>query len=231
MTPELLARVGLAVIAGAVIGVERQIRDHPAGVRTHALVAGGSAIFALTGTLDWGTAVVDPTRIAAQVVSGIGFIGAGAILRDGFGVRGLTTASTIWASGAMGLAAAVADLSFVAGSLGIIMVVLIVLRAVKRITARVGHTLTTLELEYDVGHGTIGPVLTQVDHIGGKIERLIINDIAKKDRPDLRRVHLMVQSRTGTEGQLLDLAGALEARPEVRSVKINGDEGDWASPT
>ncbi len=230
MTPELLARVGVAVIAGAIIGVERQIRDHPAGVRTHALVAGGAAIFALTGTLDWGETLVDPTRIAAQVVTGIGFIGAGAILRDGFGVRGLTTASTIWTSGAMGLAAAVADLAFVAGSLAIIMAVLIVLRAVKRITARVGHTLTTLELEYDVGHGTIGPVLSQVDRIGGSIERLVINDIVKKDQPDLRRVHLMVQSRTGTEAQLVELAGVLEARPEVHSVKINGDEADWTGP-
>ena len=230
MTPELLARVGLAVMAGAVIGVERQIRDHPAGVRTHALVAGGSAIFALTGTLDWGQTVVDPTRIAAQVVTGIGFIGAGAILRDGFGVRGLTTASTIWASGAMGLAAAVAEPGFVAGSLGIILAVLIVLRVVKRLTSRVGHTLTTLELEYDVGHGTIGPLLSAVDQIGGEIERLVVSDIARKDRPDLRRVHLMVHSRAGTEGRLVELAGALEARPEVRSVRVNGDEGDWSSP-
>ncbi len=230
MTPELLARVGLAVVAGAAIGIERQIRDHPAGVRTHALVAGGSAIFALTGTLDWGPAVVDPTRIAAQVVTGIGFIGAGAILRDGFGVRGLTTASTIWASGAMGLAAAVADPGFVAGSLGIILAVLIVLRVVKRLTSRVGHTLTTLELEYDVGHGTIGPLLSAVDRIGGKIERLVVSDIARKDRPDLRRVHLMVHSRAGTEARLVELAGALESRPEVRSVKVNGDEADWSSP-
>jgi len=225
MDLELILRVCLAVFAGTVVGIERQVGGHPAGVRTHALVSGGAAIFALTGTMDWGTAV-DPTRIAAQVVTGIGFIGAGAILRDGFGVRGLTTASTIWVSGALGLACAVGSIAFIVASLAIVMSVLLLLRVLGRITARIGQTVTALELEYDVGHGTIGPVLKLVDQIDGRIERLVINDVARSGEADLRRVHLLVQSRVSHEQAILGLAVILDARPEVHAVKINGDDAD-----
>ena len=92
-----------AMACGAVIGSERQIRQRMAGLRTNALVALGAASFVVFAALFPGE--VSPTRVAAQVVSGIGFLGAGIIFRDGFNVHGLNTAATLWCSAAVGLLA------------------------------------------------------------------------------------------------------------------------------
>jgi putative Mg2+ transporter-C (MgtC) family protein len=109
----LVLRLGLAAILGAVIGAQREIHGSPAGLRTHLLVAFGSALFTilsanpalgLAGPGGSVTTPFDPTRIAAQVVTGIGFIGAGAILKDGATIRGLTTAASLWAVAAIGMA-------------------------------------------------------------------------------------------------------------------------------
>jgi putative Mg2+ transporter-C (MgtC) family protein len=105
-------RLGLAAILGGAIGVERELRDREAGIRTHLLVSLGSALFTLVSAygfhefLTSGDAVVraDPTRIAAQIVTGIGFLGAGAIIREGLSVRGLTTAATLWVVAGIGMA-------------------------------------------------------------------------------------------------------------------------------
>src|SRR5687768_6586470 len=99
---ELIVRVLLATGLGAVIGLEREISDQPAGLRTHILVSLGAALFTIAGAyglIDFDTgevARIDPTRVAAQVVTGIGFLGAGAIIQRGLNVRGLTTAASLW---------------------------------------------------------------------------------------------------------------------------------------
>jgi len=104
---DVLLRLAVAAGLGAAVGVEREIRDREAGVRTHLLVSLGAALFTLVGAYgfsDFGSRV-DPTRVAAQVVTGIGFLGAGAILREGLSVRGLTTAGSLWVVAAVGMAA------------------------------------------------------------------------------------------------------------------------------
>jgi putative Mg2+ transporter-C (MgtC) family protein len=90
--------LGSAVIFGFLIGLERQLRNSVAGLRTNTLVAAGSAIFVLIDTMHGAT----DSRIAAQIVSGIGFIGGGAILREGLTIRGVNTAATLWCSAAVG---------------------------------------------------------------------------------------------------------------------------------
>ena len=105
-------RLALAAALGGAIGAERELRDREAGFRTHLLVAVGSALFTLVSAYAWtdwrfstpAGIVFDPTRIAAQIVTGIGFIGAGAIIRQGLSIRGLTTAATLWAVAAIGMA-------------------------------------------------------------------------------------------------------------------------------
>ncbi len=104
-TADFAGRAAVALALGALIGVERQWRQRMAGLRTNALVALGAALFVLFGDLLAGQAGVDPTRIAAYVVSGVGFLGAGVILRDGVNVRGVNTAATIWCSAAVGVLA------------------------------------------------------------------------------------------------------------------------------
>lgn len=100
---ETLAQLLLASVLGAVVGIERELHGRPAGLRTHILLSLGAALFGMVSRGMSGPNV-DPTRIAAQVVTGIGFIGAGTIIHLGGTVRGLTTAASIWTTAAIGLA-------------------------------------------------------------------------------------------------------------------------------
>ncbi|MER7752299.1 MgtC/SapB family protein [Kitasatospora sp. NPDC097643] len=133
-TVEFLIRLATGVACGALIGVERQWRARMAGLRTNALVAAGATLFVL-----YSEAVGDagsPTRVASYVVSGIGFLGGGVILRDGAGVRGLNTAATLWCSAAVGVLAAAGKLEFaVLGTLAVLTVHL-VLRPAGRMLDR-----------------------------------------------------------------------------------------------
>jgi putative Mg2+ transporter-C (MgtC) family protein len=102
-------RLGVGVGCGALIGLERQWRARMAGLRTNALVATGATLFVLYAAA---TEDSSPTRVASYVVSGIGFLGGGVILREGFNVRGLNTAATLWCSAAVGVLAASGHLAF-----------------------------------------------------------------------------------------------------------------------
>jgi putative Mg2+ transporter-C (MgtC) family protein len=108
----ILLRLTVAAVLGAAVGFERELRDREAGMRTHLLVALGSCLFTLVSAYGFhdflangGNLVrADPSRIAAQIVTGIGFLGAGAIIREGLSVRGLTTAGSLWVVAAAGMA-------------------------------------------------------------------------------------------------------------------------------
>lgn len=102
-TWDLAARIGAALLLGTLIGVERQWRQRSAGLRTYALVSLGSALFVVMAASTPGE--MSPTRVAAQVVAGVGFLGAGVIMRTGMSVQGLNTAGTIWCSAAVGVLA------------------------------------------------------------------------------------------------------------------------------
>jgi putative Mg2+ transporter-C (MgtC) family protein len=112
-TGTIVFRLVVAAALGGAVGIERELRDREAGLRTHLLVSAGSALFTLVSAygfhefLTTGGNVIqtDPTRIAAQIVTGIGFLGAGVIFRQGFAVRGLTTAASLWLVAAVGMAA------------------------------------------------------------------------------------------------------------------------------
>lgn len=99
-----LLSLSVALALGALIGLERELSDKAAGLRTNILICVGSCLFMVVSKQFTGTPVADPTRIAAQIVSGIGFLGAGAIMREGEHVTGLTTAATIWVVAAIGMA-------------------------------------------------------------------------------------------------------------------------------
>ena len=109
---EIVVRLVLASLLGGLIGLEREVHGRPAGFRTHLLVSLGSSLFVLTSIFFYqkfgnfsgqGPAVTDPARIAAQVVTGIGFLGAGAIIREKASIRGLTTAACLWVAAAVGV--------------------------------------------------------------------------------------------------------------------------------
>ena len=100
-------RIGAALVSGLLIGIERELRNKNAGLKTNALVSLGAAVFVYTSMYYEGEQYMDITRVIGQVVTGIGFIGAGVILHKGTTVRGLTTAATVWCSAGAGCLAAI----------------------------------------------------------------------------------------------------------------------------
>lgn len=123
---QIALRLIAALLLGAAIGVERQYRQRSAGLRTNALVGLGAAAFALTGLSIAGDS--SPSRMAAQVVSGIGFLGAGAIMREGLNIKGMNTAATLWCSAAVGVACGAGIFAIALLGTGLVVVVNIVIR-------------------------------------------------------------------------------------------------------
>ncbi|MBP1159304.1 putative Mg2+ transporter-C (MgtC) family protein [Rhodococcus sp. PvR044] len=101
-TTVIILRVVLGLALGAAVGIERQWRSRLAGLRTNALVSLGATLFVILGAYSFDGPGADPTRVAAQIVSGIGFLGAGVIMKQGASITGLNTAATLWATAAIG---------------------------------------------------------------------------------------------------------------------------------
>lgn len=137
---ENLIKLGMAVLIGGIIGAEREFQDKAAGFRTIILITVGSTlftIFSLSMDPDF-----TPTRVAANIVTGIGFLGAGAIIREGRRVAGLTTAATIWLAAALGMGIGAGELLFVSASTLIVIVVLIVFPHLERRIDRIREART-----------------------------------------------------------------------------------------
>lgn len=126
-----MLRLLVAVVLGALIGLERERHNHPAGLRTMSMVSVGSCLFTLLGASLFRGPGEDPTRIAAQIVTGVGFLGAGAILRDGGGIRGLTTAATIWVVAAIGMAAGFGAYVLAIGGTALVLLALLSMRLLR----------------------------------------------------------------------------------------------------
>jgi putative Mg2+ transporter-C (MgtC) family protein len=222
---QLMARVGVAAVAAVLLGMERELRGHPAGTRTHALVAIGAVLFTIAGgygfaDLPQGPDVVDPTRIAAQVASGVGFLGAGAILRQGFGVRGLNTAATLWLAAAIGVASGAGAYPAVAVCTVVVLAVLSVMRLAKPLILRWGSTAAVIELAYERGHGTLGPVMRSVNGLHHRLEHLEVDDDGDETEADgLRHVSLHVNTRD--LDQIYEVIDNLRGLPEVRKVHVS----------
>jgi putative Mg2+ transporter-C (MgtC) family protein len=216
---DALVRIGLATVLGAVIGIEREVRGQAAGMRTHALVACGAGLFTLVGAYGFSDfprgANVDPMRVAAQIVSGIGFIGAGVILREGGSVRGVTTAAGLWAAAALGMAAG-AGLYVEAGlGLGAVMLALIGLRVLReRGLTPSAEPRQRVQVTYRRGHGTLAPIVRAVEDAGATLERILIDDEDAQ-----RTVELTVRARDLTE--LRRRFEELMRRPEVAAVALD----------
>ena len=144
---EFVERLALGLACGVAMGLERQWRQRIAGLRTTALVATGACLFVILSVVLGTTGT--PDRIAAQVVSGIGFLGAGVIIRDGLGIRGLNTAATLWCAAAVGsLAGAGLFLFAVCGSIAVVLANLVLRALARRVDQRTGIAAET-ETTYD----------------------------------------------------------------------------------
>jgi putative Mg2+ transporter-C (MgtC) family protein len=177
-TWEVVLRLVVASVAGVVIGFERETNGRTAGMRTHAVVALGSALFTMGGAYGFADIVSnrDPARVAAQVAAGVGFIGAGAILRHGGAVLGITTAASIWLSAAAGVAVGAGAYVAVVTAIVLSLLLLGALRAMRTLVTRLGRTTTVVDLEYERGYGTLGPLLRELEALNGRVESLSIED-------------------------------------------------------
>ncbi|HEX6662348.1 MAG TPA: MgtC/SapB family protein [Gaiellaceae bacterium] len=190
---ESLLRLSLAAVLGGMIGGERELRDREAGLRTHLLVSLGSALFTIVGAygfhefLNSGASVVraDPTRIAAQIVTGIGFLGAGAIIRQGLSVRGLTTAATLWVVAAVGMAAGAGYYSVAVITTALVLIALYPLRIlayliIRRFRVEGGRLL----VELPAGQ-TPGAVIDAVERAGARIDSIDVSTEGERRRVEL----------------------------------------------
>ena len=162
-TEEAVVRIVFALLLGAAIGIERQWNRHASGLRTSALISTGAALFVLL-SLGFPGEEASATRVAAQVVSGVGFLGAGVILRDGINVRGLTTAATMWSAAAVGTLAAAGMFAIAAFGAMAVIVANVVLQPVKRALDRRAPALPGSLVRYEL-HATCRA--TQEAHVRG----------------------------------------------------------------
>ena len=173
-----LGELGLALLLSAAIGLERELRQKDAGLRTHTLVGVGSALFMLiskygfTDVLERQLVVLDPSRVAAQIVSGIGFIGAGLIFVHRGSVRGLTTAASIWVTAAVGTAAGAGLLVLAAVATGIYFVVALVFPLMRRRLPFAATSTAALRVRYPDGRGILRRVLNEATGRGFAIDDL-----------------------------------------------------------
>jgi len=204
---EALVRVAVAAGLGGVIGLERELDEKAAGLRTHMLVAVGSALFTMVGAYgfsDFPSSNVDPTRVAAQVVTGIGFLGAGLIFRQGFTIRGLTTAASLWLVAAIGMSAGA---GFWKGAVIATIIALVSLRPLEWMKGasipQRGPAHLVVELKED---GTAGDVLDALERAGDLLAL----------RRDGKRLEIEVRLDRGARSKALDAVSVLPQVEEAR---------------
>jgi putative Mg2+ transporter-C (MgtC) family protein len=210
-----LLRVAVAAGLGGAVGVERELREREAGFRTHLLVSVGSCLFTLVsayGFSEFGTRSVDPTRIAAQIVTGIGFLGAGAIIRQGFAVRGLTTAATLWVVAAIGMASGAGYYSAAVITTALVLVTLWPLRIVAfRVMTRLRPQTDRLLAQLPSGESP-APLIEKLEAMGGRLQSLEVGQEADR-RTVLIDVTLPAKADTpAIVAQLSELEHVLEVR-------------------
>jgi putative Mg2+ transporter-C (MgtC) family protein len=170
------AELGLALVLSALIGLEREIRQKSAGLRTHTLVGVGAALFMLiskygfTDVLQRGLVVLDPSRVAAQIVTGVGFLGAGLIFVRRDSVRGLTTAAAIWVTAAIGSAAGAGLPVLAVLATAIYFLVALVFPQATRRLPRSATAVSALRVRYPDGRGKLRDVLRQATDLGFAID-------------------------------------------------------------
>ena len=219
-TWDALLRLIVAAGLGGAVGLERELRDHEAGFRTHLLVALGACVFTLVSAYAWTDwtfstrdgVVFDPTRIAAQIVTGIGFLGAGAIIVRGINVRGLTTAATLWVVAAIGMAAGTGYYEVAIGATALVLVSLGPLKIVSaRMLSRVRPE--EAELAINLAPGGVGAnVLRQIEEAGGVINAVEFGDERTMDVV-LRASRRADSARVAEEISKLDDVERVQWRP------------------
>lgn len=221
----------LALLLSAAIGLEREMRQKSAGLRTYTLVGVGAALFMLiskygfTDVMQPGRVVLDPSRVAAQIVSGVGFLGAGVIFVRRASVRGLTTAAAVWVTAAVGTAAGAGLPVLAVLATGVYFVVALAFPLVTRRLPRSSTAMSVVRVRYPDGRGILRDVLEQVTARGFAVDELATTT---NDGPSFRsaeagempggRPMVEVTLQVHGRGLVHELAAGLSELPAVRAV-------------
>jgi putative Mg2+ transporter-C (MgtC) family protein len=219
---DLVLRLLLASALAGLLGGERELTDQPAGFRTHILVGLGAALFAVISAYGFETVVgsghqgvqADPTRVASQIVVGIGFLGGGAIIKYGASIRGLTTAASLWVTAAVGTAVGIGQLALGSVTTAITLLALVGLRPLRRLIRRYARDRDEyiVEARRDVD---VAAMLSRIREAGGTIELVRITE----EGPD-RSIRLLVRpSSTIPPAQI---AAAISGVEHVHNVDWTG---------
>jgi len=215
---DILVRLAVAGAMGMAIGIERSIRGQAAGLRTHILVCVGSCLFTLVGAYGFqsgpGGAPVDPSRVAAQIVTGVGFLGAGAILKYGTSIRGLTTAASLWTTAAIGMATGAGEWLIAAVGTFITVFSLWPLNALVARLHRPGTQLVRLRLE-----------VSRLEALGD-VSRLIADrriEMAgiNSQRIGKGRYEVELTLRLPSAARSNEVIGAITAIPDVELIETS----------
>ncbi|TMK86199.1 MAG: MgtC/SapB family protein [Actinobacteria bacterium] len=220
---DLILRLLLASALAGLLGGERELTDQPAGFRTHILVGLGAALFSVISAYGFETIVgsgpsrgvsADPTRIASQIVVGIGFLGGGAIIKYGASIRGLTTAASLWVTAAVGTAVGIGALMLGTVTTGITLVALVGLRPLRRLIRRYARDRDeyVVEASHEVD---LAALLARIRELGATVEQVRIVE----EGPDRS---IRVVARPSQRTSPTQIAAAISAMEHVREV-------DWSS--
>lgn len=213
-TSEILLRIVLSMVLGGFIGFERERDNQPAGLRTHMILVIGACL-AMILSINLGVlSESDPMRLAAQVVSGIGFLGAGAILRYGFNVKGLTTATTLWTMAIVGLAIGAGYYLIATVTTGVIMIVLGVLDVIENRFVRI-NIVRSIVVDLHDRKGVIREVRKTMQRVADKVLAFSVQKSVKN-----KHLRIEVTASFNRREKLENLVEEISEIEGVRSLRI-----------
>jgi putative Mg2+ transporter-C (MgtC) family protein len=230
-----IGELGVALLLSVAIGLEREVRQKDAGLRTHTLVGVGSALFMLiskygfTDVLEGRLVVLDPSRMAAQIVSGIGFIGAGLIFVRRDSVRGLTTAAGIWVCAAVGAAAGAGLLLLASLTTGAYLVITLIVPLARRHLPLASSGISTLRVRYPDGRGILRRLLNEATQRGFAIDDLQVEPDRSSAEHNGKPAMVAVMMHVHGKRPVSELAEALTDLDLVDAVVVTNFDGadEW----
>lgn len=231
---EIAMRMLIAFGIGGVIGLEREMGDHPAGFRTHILVCVGSALLVILSTYGFAQFAhefnvrMDPARLAAQVVTGIGFLGAGTIMRTGTTISGLTTAASLWVVAALGLAVGA---GFYFGALLTALLTIICLFLLNKLERAFTKSRSVRELTIEAWDkpGHLGTILSNLHAMGVRITGIHVESIEKSVGDETKpAIQMKMNVKFDKPRKRIEILSKIMALPEV--IAVDADLADAVPP-
>lgn len=214
-----IVRILVAALLGALIGFERDIHGRAAGLRTHLLVSMGAAVFVILSesiASHWKGGAADPGRIAAQVVTGIGFLGAGAIIKEGLNIRGLTTAACLWTVAGIGMASGAGSYAVAVATTFIALGCLVGLKHLERLYPRDSYRNLTITTTNDIEGSQV------VDAIKNKNLKILFFDFERNFDAGITTIRLSIRLfHKGITDRLFSgfIASLEQAKIPLKSIK------------